>query len=267
MTDTGTTEHSLRSWIGHDLIDEGGNKIGRIDDIYVDEQSGEPEWVAVTTGLFGSRVSFVPLRGLSSDGESLVSPWTKDHVKDAPHAEADGHLSEQEEAALYTHYGMSDVDSGREVVTGQARFRGDTADTGRDTSGPNTDSAMTRSEEELEVGKTQREAGRVRLRKWIETDRQTVTVPVRKEKVQVVHEPITDANVGAAMDGPDLSSEEHEMVLNEEEVVVDKKVVPKERVRLDKETEVEQRQVTEDVRKERIDMEGGADDATRRRRT
>jgi uncharacterized protein (TIGR02271 family) len=280
MTDT-SSQQDLSGWIGHDLIDEGGSTIGRIDDIYVDEETRKPEWVAVTTGMFGSRVSFVPLEGLSSDGESLISPWDKAKVKDAPHAEPDGNLSQDEEAALYRHYGFgygeNRSDTGLpEGGTGQvaggvgdtegpdtARMATEARDTGHDTSGPTTDDAMTRSEEELNVGTTEREAGRVRLRKWIETDQQTVTVPVRKEKVQVIREPITDANIGKAMDGPDLSEEEHEIVLTEEEVVVDKKVVPKERVHLDKDVVVEDEQVSAELRKERIETEGDTQAGTR----
>jgi len=309
MTDT-TSKQDLSGWIGHDLIDEGGHKIGRIDDIYVDEQTRKPEWVAVTTGMFGRHVSFAPLEGLSSDGDHLVSPWDKAKVKDAPHAEPDGKLSQDEEAALYRHYGFTygdrrsatglpegdtagkatdtrgtakeatnrDMAAGRETAksagqgTAKSADRGTDRDTGHDMSGPTTDDAMTRSEEELNITTTEREVGRARLRKWIETDQQTVTVPVRKEKVQVVREPITDANMDQAMSGPDLSEEEHEMVLTEEEVVVQKKVVPKERVRLDKDVVMEDQQVSEEVRKERIETEGDVrtadrDTESRNRRT
>lgn len=250
MTETPDTR--IADWIGHDLVDEASNKIGRIDDVYVDEDTGRPEWVAVTTGLFGTRLSFVPLRGLTADGDRLVSPWDKDMVKDAPNVEADGHLERDEEDALYRHYGMSD---------GGAEFadRGtDTRGAGHDTSGPNTDSAMTRSEEEMRVDTTEREAGRARLRKWVETEHQTVTVPVRKEYAEVVREPIKDENRDAAMDGPELSEEEHEVVLSEEEAVVNTRVVPKERVRLDKNVVVEDEQVDADLSKERIEVEGDA---------
>jgi uncharacterized protein (TIGR02271 family) len=246
-----TTDQTLRSWIGHDLVDESGDKIGRIDDVYVDNDTGRPEWIAVTTGMFGTRVSFVPLNGLTADENVLVSPWEKSHIKDAPHAEADGELSEKEEDDLYRHYG---------VAQNTTRDRSAEVDrsSGHDTSGPNTDDAMTRSEEELRVGTESHETGRVRLKKWVETEHQNVSVPVRKEKVRLEREPVDDANVDAAMSGPDLSDEEHEIVLSEEEVVVDKKVVPKERVRLEKDVEVEDRQVSEDVRKERIDVDDEA---------
>jgi uncharacterized protein (TIGR02271 family) len=115
---------------------------------------------------------------------------------------------------------------------------------------------MTRSEEELQVGTETRERGRARLRKYVVTETQQVTVPVQREEVRVEREPITDANIGDATSGPAISEEEHEVVLREEEVVVDKRAVPKERVRLDTETVSEERQVSEEVRKEQVEVEG-----------
>jgi uncharacterized protein (TIGR02271 family) len=117
---------------------------------------------------------------------------------------------------------------------------------------------MTRSEEELRVGTTERETGRARLRKYVVTDQVEQTVPVRREEVRIEREPITDANAGDAMDGPAISEEEHEVVLHEEEVVVEKRAVPKERVRLDKDTVTEQREVSEGVRKEQVELIDGA---------
>jgi uncharacterized protein (TIGR02271 family) len=122
---------------------------------------------------------------------------------------------------------------------------------------------MTRSEEELRVGTERREAGRARLRKYVVTEEETHTVPVTKEKVRVEREPITDENVGRAMEGPDISDEEHEVILHEERPVVGKETVPKERVRLDTESVTEDQRVTEQVRKERIEAEG---DGRQRRR-
>jgi uncharacterized protein (TIGR02271 family) len=95
-----------------------------------------------------------------------------------------------------------------------------------------------------------------RLRKYVVTEQVQKTVPVQREEVRVEREPITDANVGDAKAGPDISEEEHEVTLHEEEVVTEKRAVPKERVRLDKETVTEDQTVTEEVRKEQIDAEG-----------
>jgi uncharacterized protein (TIGR02271 family) len=251
-----TTDQDPRGWIGRTLVDNDGDKIGRIDDIYMDDDTGRPEWLAVSTGWFGNRVSFVPLAGATRKGDDLSVRYGKDQVKDAPNAEADGHLSPEEEERLYRHYGVSyssgDQQTGDQRTTGTLR-----QDTGHDTSGRSTDNAMTRSEEELRVSKTMRQAGTVRLRKWVETEHVQQTVPVAHEEVRVEREPITKGNVDRAMDGPEISSEEHEMPLYQEEVVANKEVVPKERVRLDKEVVQEQRPVEADLRKEQIDVDKG----------
>jgi len=129
---------------------------------------------------------------------------------------------------------------------------------GHDTSGPTTDQATTRSEEQLKVGTEQVETGRARLRKHVVTEQQTVTVPVSREEVRVEREPITDANRDQAVAGPDISEEEHEVVLTEERPVVQKEAVPVERVKLAKESVTEDHQVSEQVRKEQIETEGDA---------
>jgi uncharacterized protein (TIGR02271 family) len=100
----------------------------------------------------------------------------------------------------------------------------------------------------------------VRLRKYVVTEYVQQTVPVRREEVRVERVPITDANVDQAMAGPEISEEEHEVVLHEEELVVEKRVVPKERVRINKDTFTDERQVSEEVRKEQIEV----DDPSRR---
>ena len=118
------------------------------------------------------------------------------------------------------------------------------------------DDAMTRSEEELKVGKTQRDAGTARLKKYVVTENVTQTVPVQREEVRVEREPITDANKDAALSGPEITESEHEVTLTEEQPVVEKRTVPKERVRLSKDTHTEEEQVSEQVRKEQIDTDG-----------
>jgi uncharacterized protein (TIGR02271 family) len=181
--------------------------------------------------------------------------------------DADQHLSETEEQQLWRHYGL-DYDSIDRDVTTRRRATG-RGPVGRDTSGPTTDDAMTRSEEELRVGTAQRERGRVRLRKYVTTEQVQQTLPVRREKARVEREPITDANLDAATSGPEISEEEHEVILREEEPVVEKRVVPRERVRLDKDTVTDEERVAEEVRKEQIevqDEEGQLGRHERRRR-
>ena len=252
------TESVVAAWRGGTAVDRDGEKIGTIDEIYADAETGKPEWLAVKTGMFGSKVSFVPIAEASdADGDVRV-PYDKQQVKDAPQAEPDGDLSQDEEAGLYRHYGLqySEARSDSGLPQGQSRKETVKATVGHDTSGPTTDDAMTRSEEELKVGTASRESGRARLRKYVVTEQVQQTVPVQHEEVRLEREPITDANVGDATDGPEISEEEHEVTLHEEEVVVEKRAVPKERVRLDKDTVTDEQHVSEEVRKEQIEAEG-----------
>jgi uncharacterized protein (TIGR02271 family) len=226
-------------WRGRNVVTSDGDKIGTLEEIYLDTDSGRPEWATVRTGLFGAQHTFVPLVEVDHRRGEVVVPYSKDQVKGAPSVDPDGQLSHEDEDRLYDHYGV-----------------GGSRPVGRDVSGPTTDDAMTRSEEELRVGTAKRERGRARLRKYVVTQEVQQTVPVAREDVRVEREPITDANVGQALDGPEISEEEHEVVLHEEEPVVEKRTVPKERVRMGKETRTDDAQVSEEVRKERIEADG-----------
>ena len=269
---------------GGNVIGADGDKIGSIGQLYADDDTGEPTWVTVKTGLFGTSQSFVPVEGARSEGEDLVVPYTKDHVKDAPRVDVDGHLTPEEEDRLYSHYdrgvrtysdaqsgtrsdvdfqGDADLNAGTPTAgitgnsgTGVDRDYDAGRGVGHDTSGPNTDDAMTRSEERLNVGTEREAAGRVRLRKYVTTENVTKTVPVQREEVRLEREPITEANRGAAMSGADISEEEHEVTLHEERPVVEKETVPVERVRLDKEVVQDDVTVNEEVRKEHIETDG-----------
>ena len=256
------TREDVLNWRDRDLIDSHGDKIGSIDEIYLDRETDQPEWAVVTTGLFGTKRTFVPISDAQPHDDGVHVPFEKSAVKDAPRIDPDGELSHEEERTLYQHYGRdyADYDQGsgvldRDTDTDVDTARGEYGGPGGDTSGPNTDQAMTRSEEELRVGTTEREAGRVRLKKYVVEDEVTETVPVRREEVRVEREPITDANRGDALDGPAISEEEHEVVLHEEEVVAEKRAVPKERVRLEKDVETDEERVSETVRSERIDVD------------
>jgi len=272
---------------GGNVLGSDGEKIGSIGQVYLDDQTGEPSWVTAKTGLFGTSESFIPLQGADVEGHDVRVPYSKHQVKDAPRIESDGNLSPEEEDRLYRHYeigggtsgytdtthtttgtaGLNDRTNDRDVDIDTSGRRADLTDTdrgtvGHDTSGPTTDDAMTRSEEQLRVGTERREAGRARMRKYVVTENVTKTVPVSREEVRVEREPITEANRGNAMGGPAISEEEHEVVLHAERPVVEKEAVPVERVRLDKETVTTNETVSEEVRKEQIEVEG--DESTRR---
>jgi uncharacterized protein (TIGR02271 family) len=278
------TTQDVNRIIGTNAVDSDGSKLGKIGQVYLDDQTGRPEWATVSTGLFGTQESFVPLAQAEIAGDSLRVPYDKARVKDAPRVEAEqGHLSPEEEAELYRYYGVTTGDAGQttrtettDTTAGTDTNAGTvgtvgTTDTnrhgtvGHDTSGPTTDDAMTRSEEQLRVGTQQVEAGKARLRKYVVEEQVTQTVPVSHEEVRIEREPITDANVGDALDGPAISEEEHEVVLHAERPVVAKEAVPVERVRLDVDTVVEQETVTDTVRKEQIDADGVDTTGTDRR--
>ena len=202
----------------------------------------------VRTGLFGMSESFVPLEGATDNGKDIIVNYDKDTVKDAPRIDADRDLSPDEEETLYAHYGMTS--------------RQPPPRPGRDRDG--TEGAYVRHQDRrgdgrlggaARVGMESRESGRARLRKCVVTENVTKTVPVRHEEVRLEREPFTDANVGAAKSGPDISEEEHEVVLREERPVVEKDVVPTERVRLTKETSTHDETVSGEVRKEQVDTD------------
>jgi uncharacterized protein (TIGR02271 family) len=256
-------------YLGLTAVGPDQDKIGSIGQVYVNDQSGIPDWVTVNTGLFGTTENFVPLEGSRIEGDNLVLPFGKDIVKDAPTVADASHLDPDEQEELYAHYSRyfstgttttgtvdADADFARTDNTVGTADVSTQGTVGHDTSGPTTDNAMTRSEERLNVGTQRVEAGRARLRKYVVTEQQSVTVPVSREEVVVEREPITDANVGNALDGPAISEEEHEVVLHAERPVVETEAVPVERVRLGTETVTEQQQVSGEVRKEQIEVDG-----------
>jgi uncharacterized protein (TIGR02271 family) len=261
-TMTQTDFNLAQELTGRTVVDESGDKIGKVSQVYLNDNSGQPEWVTVSTGLFGNKESFVPLRGANDSGENIVVAVPKDVVKDAPRVDSDGHLEVTQEQELYRYYadrlgtgfGVEQTGQYADDTTQSAGY--DTRSAGHDTSGPDTDEAMTRSEERLHVGTENVETGRARLRKYIVTENVTTTVPVSHEEVRVEREPITDSNRDQAMSGADITEEEHEVILHGERPVVSKETVPVERVKLATETITEQHEVDETVRKEQIDYDG-----------
>lgn len=242
----------LEKMIGRSAVDVNGAKIGKVGQIYLDDETGHPVWVTVHTGMFGAKESFAPLHGSSVDGDELRLAVTKDLVRDAPNVDADDHTSAEENDALHQHYAryLGAGGARTESAGGRGEYAGAV---GHDTSGPNTDDAMTRSEERLHIGTERTEGGRARLRKYVVTENVTRTVPLRHEEVRIVREPITDANRAHAMSGADITSEEHVVILHAERPVVAKEIVAVERIRLATETVTEQRQVSTTLRKEQID--------------
>lgn len=267
-------QNSVTAMSGATVRDTAGDKIGKVSQVYLDDQTGAPEWVTVRTGLFGGKDSFVPLAAADLQGDELVVNTDKDTVAGAPQVDEDGHLSPEQETELYRYYGLSDPSAAGYPAEGgdEAGRRDDLAGqdgvVGRDTSGPTTDDAMTRSEEQLRVGTQRVETGKARLRKHVVTETQQVSVPVSREEVRLEREPITDANRDAAYSGAAITEEEHEVTLMAERPVVTTEAVAVERVRLDTETVTDTETVSGEVRKEQIEMDdptGTARDGDARR--
>jgi uncharacterized protein (TIGR02271 family) len=274
------TQNDIARLTGADVYDTDGDKVGSVGQVYLDAEKGDPEWVTVKTGLFGTKETFVPLQGAEVSGDRVTVSYAKQQIKDAPNIDADGALSHGEEDQLYTYYGLGSgsqygsstgyqdggvqdsgyQDSGyqgtgttttgdRQVTDTDTGYAGRTGTTG-------DDNAMTRSEERLVAGTRTEETGRARLRKYVTTEQQQVTVPVSREEVRLEREPITDANRDSATSGPEITEAEHEVTLRAERPVVDTETVPVERVRLGKETVQDEESVSGEVRKEQIEFDG-----------
>jgi len=260
-------------WIGRNAFDVEGNKIGEITDIYYDDETGRPEWVAVKTGLFGSKHSFVPIHGSNvyradDEREDLQVAFHKDTIKDAPRIDDDEHLDPDQERELWSYYGYDyDTSRGKDFGYGKAyaqpradkdyqlaKQRGAIGDVGT-----RQGEAVTRSEEELRVDKERQQTGTARLRKYVVTEQQNIQVPVQKEVAKVVREPATGR-------GDEIGDVEAEITLSEERAVVTKETVPKERVRLEKDVVQDTETVSGQVRKERVEVEGDVEDTKGRRK-
>lgn len=257
------------------VYDSNGDKIGKVNQVYTDDTTGDPQFVTVNTGLFGTRESFVPVRGATARGNDIHVPYTKDFVKDAPNIDADGHMEESEQDQLFRYYdysgggystgmGDQDVSTGmgdRDVSTGVGGM-GDTAlDRDRDVDLDRTDDdSIVRREEQLRVGTERVETGRLRIRKHVVTEQETVTVPVEREEFEVVREPLD----GTSSSGS-LGDDEIAVTTHEERPVVDKQVVDAERIGVEKRTVTDQERVSAEVAKEQIDVDrdGGITDTGR----
>jgi uncharacterized protein (TIGR02271 family) len=251
-----TSQQDVQQLVGRNAVDANGEKIGRVGQVYLDDQTGEPAWVTVNTGLFGTKQSFAPLYGHRLDGQDVVLTVSKDLVKDAPNIDDDGQIDESEQQALYDHYAQYVGSAGAGSAGYDVQTDGQVDDTTERTSQRSSaDDAMTRSEERLNVGTERTEAGRVRLRKYVTTEQQQVTVPVQREEARLEREPITEANRDEALSGPEITEAEHEVVLTEERPVVTTEAVPVERVRLGTDTVSEQQTVSGEVRKEQIEVD------------
>ena len=267
-----TTTHKPEDLIGRDAVDLQGEKIGSVGQVYVNDVTGRPDWVTVNTGLFGLRETFAPLQGSSFDGENVVLPFEKAVVKGAPDVASANHLDTAETDELYSYYsrfmtvgfdGDWGMSSGEESPGVLSEYPNDVPVHGATGTQTSDSDSMTRSEEQLRVSKERVETGRVRLRKYVVTEQQTVTVPVSREEVRLVREHVSSDDV-RDLEDVEISETEHEVVLHEERPVVETKTVPVEQVRLATDTVTEDQQLTAEVRKEQIEVHDETADAASR---
>ena len=213
------------------VYDSSGNKIGSVEEIYYDEDTSQPEWIGVGTGFFTTKRVLVPVAGAALYEDGLMVAYDKDFVKDSPDVQGDV-LTDREEVELYSYYTVHPTT---------------TPDAPRATTG---ETSVTRGEEELEVGTRRVEAGKVRLRKWVETEPVALEVDLQRDVARVTSEPLDRTTTSREL-GPD----ETEVTLGRDEPVVGKRTVEKERVTLEKGTETDTEQITDELKKERVEIE------------
>jgi stress response protein YsnF len=272
-------EREVSAAIGTTAYDANGQKIGTVEHFYVDDRTGAPTWVAVTTGLFGTRQSVVPATDASFADGRLSLPVAVDAVKSAPHLTGD-HLTPDDEAELRRHYGAQgpvhdDVRTpARDTAVARDQVRDEVpvaapasapptveipAEAPRPAAAPDN-GGMTRSEEQLLVETERVATTRARLVKYVVTEEVQITVPIRREEIRVEQVPIDAVDDGP---GETLLSDEprtatpsgglpDEIVLHTERPVVTVEVVPTERVRLRTQVVEGQETVTEQVQREQI---------------
>lgn len=221
----------LQGMRGAPVYDASGDQIGKVEEIFVDDSSQRPEWIGLGTGFFGTKRVLVPVETASRHEDGLSVPYEKDHVKGAPDLDED-HIDPATERDLYAYYGLAG---------------------GGDVSG---DQSVTRHEEELAVGKQEVQEGRARLHKWVETEPVAMDVELQHETARVTRQPV-DEPVGDA----ELGEESVDVPLKGERAVVQKQAVAKERVGLETDVETERETIQDEVRKERVEVEGDVDAA------
>jgi uncharacterized protein (TIGR02271 family) len=255
------TTDRLAEMRGETVYDSAGEKIGKVDEIFYDNDTGQPEWLGIGTGVFSSKRVLVPVQGASTTGDGVTVAYDKEMVKDAPDISGD-EIGEDTERELYSYYGIAaSREHSDSLLPGQEGFTTQTRDASRPAAGGDAEAqAITRSEEELRVGKRSVEGGTARLRKWVETEPVQTNVTLERETVRVNREPVDQVVSGA-----EIGEQTIEVPLHDEEAVVDKQVVARERVSLDTDVEERTETVSDEVRKERVDIEGDNDRTSRDR--
>lgn len=263
MTFRGTVEELQNAVV----VDRDGDKLGKVGQVYLDNDTQQPSWVTVNTGLFGTNESFVPLdRSDYADG-TITVPFEKSYIKDAPNIAEDGELAREQEEELYRYYGLSGGTGGRHEPgvdptdhpdrAGQEHAAGPRGDRDQHRGAGADGGGVTLHEEQAHVGTERVETGRARLRKHVVTDTERVEVPVEREEVVLEREP-ADGRAGGTLS----EEEEVDVTLTEERPVVEKETVATENVRLGKRSVTDDETVQTDVSREELEVDGdGLDDS------
>ena len=258
---------------GFNLVDNQGNKLGSVDGVWVDDATSRLEFIGVKTGWLAGKTHLVPAQDarLDEGNRQIAVPFSQDRIKDAPSFSADTELSPQDEDQIYAYYGLS-----RSTQASPSGYAGTTETTSTidtTTTGPRAttvDTSTTRSgesdmptppreldvplaEENLEVGKRQVEAGRVRLRKVVHTEREQVPVELRHEDVRIERVAATGTEVPANA----FQEEEIDVPVMREEAVVEKTAHATGRVRVDKDVQTETQRIEGAVRREDVEIDQG----------
>jgi uncharacterized protein (TIGR02271 family) len=273
-------------YAGYTVYDQSDQKIGKVDDLFVDEND-QPEYIGVKMGFLGTSSTLIPFQMASVDDErqAIVVSTDKDTAKNGPAFDDDREITPQFESEVYSYYGLQQSasteergsyaeysSSGDSGEVGPGMYEGDTQsgefvghsedDEGvAQTSGSDLEDEdelrVQRTEEELTAGTREVEAGAMKVRKRVRTDREQIEVPTRREEVSVERVPVS----GEASEA-EIGEDEVVVPVTEEEVVVGKRAVAKEEVRIRKDVVEDTEVVEEDVRREEIDI----DDETSTRR-
>jgi uncharacterized protein (TIGR02271 family) len=227
-------------YAGYEIYDRNGDKIGKVDDLFVDENDA-PEYIGVKMGFLGTRSTLIPweVATVDENDRRIEVSVDKAQAKEGPAFDDDEDITPDYEERVYSHYGLSSP-RGSTNRDAYGDYYGDDEDELR----------VERSEEELRAGTREREAGRMNVRKRVLTDREQVKVPTRHEEVSVERVPVDEEGTGA-----EIGDDEVSVPVVEDEVVVDKRPVVKEEVRVRKDIVEDEEVIEEDVRKEEIDVD------------
>lgn len=272
-----TTQQELDRLATSRVLDATGEDLGQVGDVYLDDDTGRPEWVTVKTDAQSRQVHFVPLVDAQWVGESIQVPHDKRRIENSPGLPPEESLSVAQEEDLYRYYripaqrrreGLGSItESAPGTATGTAAgAAAGTAAAGRteqERPGAEEEISTIRSEERMRVGTERREAGRVHLRKYVVTTPVERTVPVSHEEVEVEREPITGAETGR---GRPLAEGEQEVILHEERPVVETESVPVERVRVRAKKVEGEETVRGELRREEVEIEEERTDTASRER-